>query len=128
MGGTVQKTATVMTCVRNGYSSTPSGHAYGGPGGSPDYNNSEYMTYPSFGLPAGSVIDSASMHWDMVDWDWQAAVTVSVKHAVGAGTPANQCATKGTADPTAVAQATLEDTYNATHTARRRWADQTWWL
>jgi len=128
MGGTVTKTATVMTCVRNGYTTTPTGHAYGGPGPSPNYNNSEYMTFPSFALPAGSVIDSASMHWDMVDWDWQAAVTVSVAAATGAGTPTNQYATKGTADTTAVAAATLEDTYNATNAARRMWQDQTWWL
>jgi hypothetical protein len=119
MAGQVQKTASVMTCVRNGYTTTPSDYAVGGPGPSPSYNNSIYMTFPDLDLPTGAVIDSASMHYDMTSWDWSAATSIELQHATGAGTPTNQVGVDGTLDSTTVPSSTLTDTYEATNTARR---------
>jgi hypothetical protein len=109
---------TVMTAVRNGETSTPSGYDVGGPGSGSNYNNSIYFTFNAFGLPAGSTIDSAKLNFNMIGFDWDDAVTIKLACAVGAGTPSNQVATQGSVDNTFVAQDALVDVFNATNTAR----------
>lgn len=112
-------TATVMTPVRNGYSSSPSGYDVGGPGDGSNYNNSIYMTFPGFGLEAGSTIDSATLSYTMTGWDWRSEVDIFVQACASAGTAANQVACTGARDTTQVPDSTLVSIFAATNTARQ---------
>ncbi len=125
-----QKTlaATVMTPVRNGYSSEPSGYDVGGPGSGSNYNNSIYMTFPAFGLPAGSTISGASLSYTMTDYDWSDAVTIYLCACVSAGTPSNQAGLTGTADGTSVAKGALVSTFAAMNTAKEMLATGKYYL
>ena len=113
-------TATVMTPVRNGYSSDTNGtYDVGGPGEGSNYNNSIYMTFPSFGLPAGSTISSASLSYTMTDWDWRAEVDIYLQACASAGTESNQVSCTGSKDTTEVPESTLVSTFSATNTAKQ---------
>ena len=121
--------ATVMTCVRNGYSTAPSpGCGVGGQGPSPNYNNSVYMTFPSFGLRAGCTINGASMNFAMTSFDWDDAVTMNLQACASAGSCANQVGCTGSPDGTSVPQDALTSWYNATNTARQMYSAGTYFL
>jgi hypothetical protein len=119
--------ATVMTCVRNGYTTTPSGYAVGGPGPSPSYNNSTYFTFPAFGIPGGATITAATLSWTMTSWDWAAAVTMNFACATGAGTPTNQYPIQGTPSTTSVPYGTYVSTYNALSAVTEMYTSGLYW-
>ena len=119
-----------MTCVRNGYSSTPSsGYSVGGMGTSPDYNNSVYMSFPDFSLPSGSTISSAILNFEMTSWDYKAAINaINVQACSYAGIPSDQAGVTGSPNGTYVPASTLVGTYAATNAAIQMFASGAYFL
>lgn len=122
----VNKTASDLSCVRNGETTQPSGHGVGGPGVGTNYNNTEMMTFPDFGLPACSVIDSASLTWTLTESDWNLSSDITVS-ACGSYNPAtvngiNQPAPAGTPNITNVTYQPGVKVMNATGAVKQMYS------
>lgn len=123
-------TATVMTDIREGYSTTPGGDnlAVGGAGPQPGYNNSVYMTFPTFGIPAGSVISSASLWFDMIGWDYKAQCWHRVQACDWAGTPTSHAPVSGGYNDTEVPYNTYVDNFAASNAAKQMFSSGKYFL
>lgn len=119
----VIKTASDLSCVRNGETTEPAADGVGGPGTGTSYNNTEMMTFPDFGIPSCSVIDSAELTWTLIDADWSvnSYITVSACLSYDPATVngINQPAPVGTPNATYVTYQPGAKVMNATGAVRQ---------